>query len=60
MDDQVRAVLKGYLSLNSKQRKEIVDIIEDERHRKIEESTIRKNNNISMGPTGVGCPCCGR
>ncbi|HLG82516.1 MAG TPA: hypothetical protein VKY22_15985 [Bradyrhizobium sp.] len=60
MDNQTRSVLRGYLSLNPQQRKEIADIIEDERTKKIEEATIRKDNGISMGPSGQGCPCCGR
>jgi hypothetical protein len=60
MDNQTKSVLRGYLSLNSQQRKEIADVIEKERNHKIEEGTIRKNEGISMGPSGSGCPCCGR
>ncbi len=60
MDNQTRAVLKGYLSLNSQQRKEVADIIDNERKQKITEGTIIKDAGISMGPTGSGCPCCGR
>jgi hypothetical protein len=57
---QTKSVLRGYLSLNSQQCKELADVIEKERGNKIDEGTIRKNEGISMGPSGPGCPCCGR
>ena len=60
MDNQIRSVLKGYLSLDPKQRKELADIIEKQRSGHIEESRVIKDNSISMGPSGQGCPCCGR
>jgi hypothetical protein len=60
MDSQTQLVLRGYLSLNSQQRKEIADIIENERSKRIDEAKIRKDAGISMGPSGSGCPCCGR
>ena len=60
MDNQTKSVLRGYLSLNSQQRREIAEVIENERSKKIDEGRIIKENGISMGPSGQGCPCCGR
>ena len=60
MDNQTRQVLRGYFSLNSAQRKEVADIIEKQRTGRVEESRVIKDNSISMGPSGSGCPCCGR
>lgn len=61
MDNQTRQVLKGYFSLKSEQRKEIADLIaREQRGGLLEEQQIIKNSSISMGPSGSGCPCCGR
>lgn len=60
MDNQTRQVLKGYLTLSSAQRKDIADIVEKQQGGRIEESKVIKDAGISMGPSGSGCPCCGR
>ncbi|MBB2733321.1 hypothetical protein M2197_006436 [Bradyrhizobium japonicum] len=60
MDEQTKTVLKGYLRLNPSQRKELADVIDKQSRGYLEESRVIKDNQISMGPVGQGCPCCGR
>jgi hypothetical protein len=60
MDNNTKSVVRGYLSLNAQQRKEVADLIEKQQRGILSENEIRKKDDISMGPSGSGCPCCGR
>ncbi|MBB3965830.1 hypothetical protein [Rhizobium metallidurans] len=60
MNEELRKVIKGYAKLSLKDqeefRKRLNGSIETGR---INES-VEKSEQITMGPLGNGCPCCGR
>jgi len=61
MDKKTRLVIKGYLSLDPTQRKEIADAIRDhQKNGTLKEEADIKKTDIGMGPVGNPCPCCGR
>jgi|GEM_PF-2949777 len=63
MNEKSFKVFTGFTKLSEAERKEVLKEIEDwaaksGNQRIIREGEIRKS--VFMGPTGGGCPCCGR
>lgn len=61
MNDELRKVIRGYTKLTPADRKEFVKRITQPG---IEIGTlnerVEKSEQITMGPLGSSCPCCGR
>ena len=66
MTNNSTLVFKGFLELTDEEREEVIDAINDfykkdfSTKRNIQESLQEKTASIILGPTGGGCPCCGR
>lgn len=64
MDKKVAGVMRGFIALDSGQRKEFIEALNNylsgkELLRKSVDEAVR-STTINFGPTPGGCPCCGR
>lgn len=61
MNEELHKVIKGYAKLSPADRRKFVKRITEPG---VEVGTlnerIEKSEQITMGPLGNGCPCCGR
>ncbi|MER8413100.1 hypothetical protein [Mesorhizobium sp. L2C084A000] len=61
MNDELRKVIRGYTKLSLGDRKEFVTrITRPGAEIGTLNERIEKSEQITMGPLGSGCPCCGR
>ncbi|MGH7869942.1 MAG: hypothetical protein ACREP9_20485 [Candidatus Dormibacteraceae bacterium] len=66
MDRKTAAVVRGFTKLNDAQRQEVVQEINSYLKGSYQTKSLigsgaeRRVFEVSMGPLGDGCPCCGR
>ncbi|MBB3843858.1 hypothetical protein [Xanthomonas arboricola] len=64
--DNVKKVVSGWKALSVRERLEFDKLIEqiaeieNKSNRTFSEESIVKSHTVNFGPTGQGCPCCGR
>ncbi|WLS01098.1 hypothetical protein [Shinella sumterensis] len=61
MNEELRKILHGYNQLSLADRKKFLERIKDQTFEggSLNEH-VQKSEQITMGPLGGGCPCCGR
>ena len=62
MPSRLEYVLTGIKGLSESEKEKVLDILKLKLEKKIalDENTLAKTLDVSMGPVTSGCPCCGR
>ncbi|ENM3825846.1 hypothetical protein AB5A11_003639 [Vibrio cholerae] len=70
MNKNVARVLNGVMELTSEERKDFMEQLKElekypaltkqEIEKSLRKSVSESYNNVALGPTPTGCPCCGK
>lgn len=62
MPSKFQYVLDGISKLTNAEKEDLLRVLRQKLERKIalDESSLAKSLDVSMGPVATGCPCCGK
>jgi hypothetical protein len=61
MNEELRKVLHGFNQLSAPDKRKFLQRARDENlEQGYVNERVEKSDEITMGPLGSGCPCCGR